>query len=78
MEAENGTLYVFCSEEDQNREKKKMKEYIVRLEERNGIFPLAGASYIVPKRVYDAINVLLNPTREGLSVEEEKNSDNTS
>lgn len=75
---ENGMLYVFCSEEDPNREKKKMEEHIIKLEKRIGNSTIARSSYIVPKRVYDAINVLLNPTIEGLSVREQENSDNTS
>ncbi len=53
-----------------------MKEHIIILEERGGSF--YRQSHIVPKRVYDAINVLINPTREGLTVEEQENSDNTS
>lgn len=43
-----------------------MKEHIIRLEIRG----YSKQSYVVPKRVYDAINVLLNPTKEGLAVEE--------
>lgn len=47
-----------------------MKEYIIILEKHEGSF--YRQSHIVPKRVYDAINVLINPTREGLTVEEDK------
>ncbi len=68
-------------EEDKKKKKLKMEnpemeEYIIKLEKRNGIFPLSEGSYIVPKRVYNAINILLNPTKEGLAIEEF--SDNTS
>lgn len=50
-----------------------MEEYVIILEEWNNSF-LARQSHIVPKRVYDAINVLINPTRGGLSVEESDSS----
>lgn len=46
-----------------------MEEYVIILEEWNNSF-LARQSHIVPKRVYDAINVLINPTREDLVIGE--------
>jgi len=75
---DDGIFYIFCSEDEPYREEKKMEEHVIILKKRSSGSQISRYSYIVPKRVYDAINVLLNPTIEGLSVEEEKNSDNTS
>ncbi len=44
--------------------------YRISMETRDGSTTTARASYIVPRRVYDAIRVLLNPSQEGLSIHE--------
>lgn len=53
-----------------------MEEHIVKLEKRSGSSITTHRNYIVPKRVYDAIDVLLNPTKEGLSVTSEEHDGN--